>query len=396
MMCLNSRTKSILWLITVLAGAASCKNDSDLTAVDSAADFMLVKVDSFRVENFTRVVIRDYSPEEKLFLGYSSSQDDILELSENGEVLKRTNKKGDGPESYGNWNPVGMGFGPDGLRILEFPFHVIGYDATYQEKFRHRYLSPLPIRVNMPLGSPPYYSKGDSTFLLIGPSNYLSASYLTRTKEGKDTLQNFYQMNIQSGAVKSIIPYEPTSIYSATDLIYFERMGKTFFVDRKNMELYLLHDLENKIRIYDLQDLKLKREIPITHADFQAYSPLPIETEFSDSRVALLKNNSGKNMNMLQLEDGIVLIRYFSGLTEAEYESRNSEEEPYAPFSDPAEQRFLIVKDSVQLVGELPGIPGSVVMPLPGNRILVQEPENPEQEEEFTLFSIYQLRRSDE
>jgi hypothetical protein len=29
---------------------------------------------------------------------------------------------------------------------------------------------------------------------------------------------------------------------------------------------------------------------------------------------------------------------------------------------------------------------------LPGNRILVQEPENRDREEEFTLFSIYELK----
>lgn len=391
-MCLNFRIRSIFFFTSVLFIAVSCGSDPEKASADSADAYSLVKVDSFQVDNFTRVVIRDYSPEEKKFLGYSTSQDDILEISEKGEILKRVNKKGDGPESYGNWNPVGMGFGPDSLRILEFPFEVIVYDQNYEQKYRHRYLSPLPIRANMPLGSPPHYVKGDSTFLLIGPSNYLSANYLTRTKEGKDTLQNFYQMHLESGTVKSIIPYEASSIYSSTDLVYFERMGKTFFIDQQENELYLLHDVENKIRVYGLEDLKLKKEIPLSHSELQEYSPLPIETEFSDSRVALLKNNSGKNMNMIPLDSGTVLVRYFTGLTEAEFDSRNSEEEPYAPLSDPAEQRFLILNDGVQLEGELDGISGSIVMSLPGNRILVQEPENPDQEEEFTRFSIYELK----
>jgi hypothetical protein len=391
-MYLNFRGRSIFIIFSVLSIVTSCGSGSEKTSAISVEDFLLVKVDSFQVDNFTRVFIRGYSPQENIFLGYSVSQNDILEISEKGEILKRINKKGDGPEAYGNWNPVGMGFGPDSLRILEFPFYVIAFDTDYNKKYEHRYISPLPIRANMPLGSPPVYSKGDSTFLLIGPSNYLSANYLTRTQEGKDTLQNFYQMHLESGAVKSILPYETSSVYSSTDLIYFERMGKTFLIDQAKNELYLLHDVETKLRIYDLENLSLKKEIPISHSEFKAYPPLPIETEFSDSRVTLLKNNSGKNMNMLQLENETVLIRYFTGLTEAEYESRNSEEEPYAPLSDPKEQRFLILKDGVQLAGELPGIAGSLVMPLPGNRILVQEPENRDREEEFTLFSIYELK----
>lgn len=382
----------VIVLFSGLAVTIACNPQNEMGSGNSADEYFLDKIDSFRVENFTRVVIRDYSPSERLFIGYAVSQDDILEISESGEILKRVNKKGDGPESYGTWNPVGMSFGPDSLRILEFPFSLIAYDQNYTKKYEHRYMSPLPIRANMPLGNPGIYSKGDSTFLLIGPSNYLSANYLTRTKEGKDTLQNFYQMHLESGAVKSIIPYEPPSIYAKTDLIYFERMGKTFFVDQKEMELYLLHDLETTIRVYGLVDLRLKREIPISHAEFMEYSPLPIETEFSDSRVTLLRTNSGKNMNILKLEEGLILIRYFTGLTEAEYSSRKSEDESYAPLSDPDEQRFLVVKNGVQLVGELPGITGAVVLALPDNRILVQEPENPEVEEEFTRFSIYQLK----
>ncbi|WP_111671958.1 hypothetical protein [Algoriphagus litoralis] len=391
-MLLKYRINSSFALLCLLIGALSCNPAEEKLSGNAAEDFSLVKVDSFQVENFTRVVIRDYSPVERRFLGYSVSQDDLLEISEQGEILSRVNKKGDGPESYGTWNPVGMAFGPDSLRILEFPFNVIAYDPNYTKKYEYRYLSPLPIRANMPLGRPAYYSKGDSTFLLIGPSNYLSANYLTRTKEGKDTLQNFYQMHLESGSVASIIPYEANSIYSSTDLIYFERMGKTFFLDQADNELYVLHDIEAKIRVYGLEDLALKREIPITHSEFKEYSPLPMDTEFSDPRIGLLRNNSGKNLNLIPLDDEILLVRYFTGLTEAEFESRNSEEEPYAPLSDASEQRFLILKGGTQLVGELPGIPGSIVLSLPGNRILVQEPENQEEEEELTRFSIYELK----
>lgn len=86
-----------------------------------------------------------------------------------------------------------------------------------------------------------------------------------------------------------------------------------------------------------MDELKLKRELLLTYSEFKTYSPLPIETEFSHTQVTLLRTSSVKNMNILQLEEGHVLVRYFTGLTEAEFESRNSEEKPYSPLTDPSE-----------------------------------------------------------
>ncbi|WP_339706556.1 hypothetical protein [Algoriphagus aquimarinus] len=127
-------------------------------------------------------------------------------------------------------------------------------------------MSPLPIRANTPLGRPPYYQKNDTTFLLVGPSNYLTATYLIHNLEGKDTLQNFYQLNLQTGAVKTVVPYEANSIYNSTESIYSELMGKSFFIDHENNELVLVQNLDNEILIYSLPDLSLKRSMQIAHS----------------------------------------------------------------------------------------------------------------------------------
>jgi hypothetical protein len=93
--------------------------------------------------------------------------------------------------------------------------------------------------------------------------------------------------------------------------------------------------------------------------------------------------NLGKNTYALQ---------YFTGISQAEYDSRNSEENPYVGQFDKSEQRILIFKEGKQTPNELAGIKGSLILSLPGYKILVQEPENLEIEEEFTRFSIYQLQ----
>lgn len=358
----------------------------------SEENYALIKVDSFQVDNFTRVSIQDYSPEEGIYLGYAMNEDDILEISESGEILKRTHKKGDGPGTYGSWNPIALAFGPKNQRIVELPFQVISYDSTYEVIHSHRIMSPLPIRANRPLGKTPYYQTNDTTFLLVGPSNYLSASYLIHDQEGKDTLQNFYQLNLQSGAVKSVVPYEENSVYQLNEDIYNGLMAKSFFIDHQKKELALIQELDDQILIYSLPGLVLKNSIPISYSEFLKFSPVPLGTPLDDSRVQNLSRLSARNQKLFNLGEGLYILSFFTGISESEFETRNSEENPYQGRLDPSEQRILIFKDGKQINTELPGISGFMITPLSDNKILVQEAENQEKEEEFTKFSIYQLQ----
>ncbi|WP_339757677.1 hypothetical protein [Algoriphagus aquimarinus] len=380
-----------LYLI-LLAIASSCSTKNGDLATQKEEIYELVKVDSFQVDNFTRISILDYSSEEKLYLGYSLNEDDILEISENGEIINRVHRKGDGPNFYGTWNPIGLGFGPNGQRIVELPFQVISYNKDYEIEQSHRIMSPLPIRANTPLGRPPYYQKNDTTFLLVGPSNYLTATYLIHNLEGKDTLQNFYQLNMLTGRTETVVPYEANSIYNSTENIYPELMGKSFFIDLDSNELALVQNLDTEILIYNLPDLSLKRSIPIIHSEFQSYSPVPIGTPFSDENVLVLNRLAARNQKLLKLDGNTYVLRYFTGISQSEYDSRNTEEKPYIGQFDESEQRIVIFKNDKQISTELAGIKGSLILALPKNRILVQESENPDFEEEFTRFSIYQLK----
>ncbi|MDR7130441.1 hypothetical protein J2X69_002791 [Algoriphagus sp. 4150] len=369
-----------------------CSTKNSESTIPDEEKFKLTKIDSFQVDNFTRISILDYSPEEKIYLGYAINEDDILEISEKGQILKRVHKKGDGPGNYGNWNPIGLGFGPTEERIVELPFAVFSYDKNYEVIHKHRIMSPLPIRANTPLGRPPFYQLADTTYLLVGPSNYLTATLLIHNQEGKDTLQNFYQLNMQTGSVKSVISYEDNSIYNSTENIYPELMGKSFFADHESNEFAVVQNLDTEILIYDLPELTLSRSIQIAHSEFLTYPPLPIGTSFSDERTIVLNKLSARNQKLLNLGDKTYLLQYFTGISQAEYDSRNSEEAPYIGRFDTSEQRILIFKNGKQIPHELSGIDGSLIISLPDSKILVQEPENSELEEEFTRFSIYQLQ----
>ncbi|MEB2777013.1 hypothetical protein SYJ56_16975 [Algoriphagus sp. D3-2-R+10] len=383
---------TLAFYLVLLTIAASCSTKNGDTSSQKEEKYELIKIDSFQVDNFTRVSILDYNPDEKIYLGYAINEDDILEISENGTITNRVNMKGDGPGKYGNWNPIGLGFGPDRQRIVELPFAVFSYNKNYEVIHEHRIMSPLPIRANTPLGRPPYYHANDTTYLLVGPSNYLTATHLIHNQEGKDTLQNFYQLNMQSGAVKSVVPYEANSIYNSTENIYSDLMGKSFFIDHKRNELAVVQNLDSEILIYNLPALSLSRSIPITHSVFTTYPPIPIGTSFSDEKAMQLGRLSAKNQKLFNLGNETYILQYFTGISQAEYDSRNSEENPYLGQFDEAEQRILIFKNGKQIQHELSGIDGSLILPLPDNKILVQERENMEIEEEFTRFSIYQLQ----
>ena len=117
---------SILVLsLIILSITSGCNSNSRDTSTSEAENYELVKIDSFQVDNFTRVNILDYNPNEKIFLGYSINEDDLVEISESGEILNRAHRKGDGPSNYGNWNPIGLGFGPEGQRIVELPLPTL-------------------------------------------------------------------------------------------------------------------------------------------------------------------------------------------------------------------------------------------------------------------------------
>ena len=388
----NALSPILVLTLSVLFIGCSSSNTDEKTESQESTNFNLVKVDSFQVDNFTRVVIRDFSPEENIYLGYSIIEDDILEISPSGEILKRVNRKGEGPELYGTWNPIGLGFGPDSLRIVELPLMLAAYNPDYEMEYSHRIQSPLPIRTNMPLGTPPYYQKNDTTFLLVGPSNYLTANYLIINQEGKDTLQNFYQLNLQTGDVKSVVPYDENSIYTKSQGIFPELMGKTFFIDRSKNELVLVQNLDPEILVYDLDGLTLKNRIPVSYSEFLRYDPVSIETSPADESTLPSKRLAAKNQKLVNLGNGIYLLQYFTGITEAEFEARNSEDDPYNGQFDTEEQRLIVFKNGTQVGSELPAIKGNIILTLPNQKILVQEPENSEIEEEFTRFSIYELQ----
>lgn len=379
-----------LYAILIIFSMISCGGSGENKMLSRELSYELVKVDSFTVENLTKVRITDYSESENIFLGYSEAENDVLEISPKGEILKRVNLSGEGPEKLGNWVPLGLSFGPDDKRIFQLPFQLVTYNKDYKQLENIRIQSPLPVRTNSPLGKTEYFIENGNPRYLVGPTTFLSAHLLIYNEEGRDTLQNFSLLYPESGQIKSIIPYEEDSYYKKTENIYTGLMNKSFFIDQKN--LIVLQGLSETIQIYDLSDFSLIKNIPITHAEFLKYDPVPVGTAFDDLRTKQLSSMAGRNQRIFQLSEDYWLIRYYQGVTKAEFEARDSEDEPFRYVDATDKIKLLVIKNGEQVSSELSVPEGIMLFSLGKNKILIQENASTEIEEEFTKYSIYELK----
>ncbi|MBC6368658.1 hypothetical protein [Algoriphagus sp. AK58] len=363
------------------------------TSQSGTENYTLVKVDSFGIKNLTQIVITDYSPVKQVYLGYSTISDELLIIGEKGELINRVSKKGEGPGLYGNWNPTGMSFTPEGNILLEFPFSLVTLSPEFEILSQHRVSSPLPIRTFGPMGKTPIYQINATSYALVGPSSFLPAHYLIMNKEGKDTLQHFSQINLENGNQISVIPYDPESVYAKTDQMYYELMTKTFVVDQERNEMALVTGLDQKILLYDLASLSKKAEIPFEHESFITFPPLPIGTPANDPNYNQHRVYSGRNQRLIHLGGQTYLLHYFKGISEATFLTKSAQNESYSPQEDPEFRSVKLFLDGKALPYELASPSGSMILGLPDNKILVQEPNHPDVEEEEFRFSIYQLKK---
>lgn len=139
--------KTLYFLVFIVLVACGKKDGS---SGESFSSYSLVKVDSFQVNNMTRVQITDFSESENIYLAYTEAENDILEISPDGEILKRVNRTGDGPNNMGNWVPIGLSFGPSGERVFQLPFQLLTYDKDYSQTSNIRIQSPLAVRAYIP------------------------------------------------------------------------------------------------------------------------------------------------------------------------------------------------------------------------------------------------------
>ncbi len=391
-LAMNSKQLLIAFTSLMLFMACSSQEEGLQSGNQTAREYALVKVDSFSVENLTRVFITDYSEEEGIYLGFAGVQKDILEIAPNGDILKRVNRTGEGPNNYGRFTPISLSFGPEKTRVIEVLFDFIQYNDQYE--IINKKPSPTFSRVmtQVPLVRIPFIQKADTNFFFIGPANILPVDLSVNSKEELDTLQQFTLFDPVSGVQRHVIPYDSTSIYKQTDKVYRELMGKNYFIDGE--ELVLVNGLDTSIAVHSLSDFSKTKEVPFTHADFKVYPPIAFDEDRENPAYLRLSTMAGRNEDLFNAGGGFWILRYFQGMTEPEYNRLKGEKELIYYTSPEAEHKFklIVFHDGQQMPGELTPPPGSMVFGLGNGTVLVRDPSNPDVEEDFTHYSIYALR----
>ncbi|MBT0811189.1 hypothetical protein KIH41_07845 [Litoribacter ruber] len=378
-----------LLLIPFCIAFLACGNKNEVES--EATSFTLERVDSFQVDYLTHVRILDYSPEEDIFLAFSEGDDNFIELDPNGKILKTVNRKGEGPDTFGARNPVALSFGPHGERMVQTSFQLISYDQDYQQTHKSGIRNMLPVRANVPLGKNQFFNLDGDYHYLVGPSTYLSNHALIHDEEGRDTLQNFLVLNFETGALQSAVPYGPEGVYKETDHIYYNLMGKSYFI--QDDELFVAQNLGSSIQVYDLKnDFKLSRQIPISHKNWKKATPIPLGSNSDMDKVNAIFHTSGRNKSLYPINENTFLLSYYTGIAQSKYETFRSEGISFMPKNLRDENKLLIFRDGRQLEGEIDLPSGTMLFSLPGDRLLVLDETNEDVEEEFTKYSIYQLK----
>jgi hypothetical protein len=268
-------------------------------------------------------------------------------------------------------------------------FGFIEYNQDYEITTQARITSPLPIVTNVPLGRPLHFTRNDSTFFLVGPTNFLSAHYLIRNEQGRDTLQQFSMLHPPSGLQKSMLPYPESSPYKQTDMLYHQLMTKSFFIAGDT--LVVVNALDKALHVYDLADLRHVNEIAFGQEAFRTYPPLPLEAATDSRDYLALTQMSARNRKLIDAGKGFWLVQYFKGLSEAEYALAKDADEDFSYLQAADKMSIILFKDGAALKPELASPAGNLLFGLGDGKFLVQDPPNPDVEEEVTRYSIYQV-----
>lgn len=359
----------------------------------SNAQYKLEKVKSFTVESFYPVEIVDYFPKDGLYLGYINSTEGkrIVLINEEGDFISNKILEGDGPnKSSAPFNA--MSFAEDGTIYLQSFSFIYRYDQNLNLLDKFSYPSSTSIRI---FGRMEFFSY----FKLPGSNSNISfitnPSDTNSFRPGNDSETELIEV-FHKGTEESI------KLAPVTDRIMYSRFDKSlladlYFIiyklDPKSRKLYLTTKTDSEILVYDLFSKKLDSRIEIKHGEFPILQKSKISrNDFKTNvRIAL----GAKNHKLFSLEGDKIVLDYIQEIPYGTYEQKIAEDPTYHHFQDPNYHRLIIFEGTTQVSGDIKlPVNGKLMTALPENRLLFQLID-PDIEEDFIRFGIYELIKSD-
>ena len=371
----------VLFILSLFGFACSqnSKSGSEIITTDS---YYLEKVDSIRIDRENTVTVLDFNPIGNKFLAYDQITQEFLVLDERDQVLEAVYRIGEGPNEY-NSNTLAASFNHErgGYSLLSSR-DFLWFNENWEVEKRLRFAPHAQIRFYTgPRFKVPYYtSQGD-------PQPYLFTNFFTSINSGiigeEGGLASKYLIELYNPHKDSLEWRLPNDPQLLPDFELDEEHGQkssapVYALDNEAKLMYLTFERSGEVGVYNMADaFALKEKIAFDQESF-------------------IQSNKSKNTALFTFGSGTIGVLYFMGLSEAATQARRNNNPGYFPFSDPSLYRLIMVRDRLQQEEELafPADcePHSEIVQLPGNRILLRDRYQGDDEPEYSTYSIFELK----
>ena len=354
------------------------------------SQYSLDKTGTFQINSLFPLEIVDFYPEKNLYLGYFKTPEGLkfTLANGNGEIMVQKVLVGQGPNQISTTANC-MAFSKDGDVWVQSPFEIVLFDQKLNVKARSKYPSGTNTQIygRMEVFNYFYPKKGSLHFsFLTIPSG--TSRYLDRRDFRTSYLIEIYEPELEK--LYEIAPVSDRQLSNKLDKSIGVMYFPVYALDDEAKKLYLTASIDKEITIYNLTTGNLENRVKISHGEFKSLEKNPISTESLPSYKNRI-NLSGKNHKIHLLDHGLIILEYIREIPQGIYENKLEETPNYHHFKDPGYHRLIAFDKTKQLTGDL-SLPenGKLMISLPGNRLLFQI-ENPDVEEDFIRYEIYQI-----
>lgn len=361
---------------------------------DSFSQYQLEKVEEFKINSLLPVVIVDYHPESKLYLGYISDSKGarIILIDEQGDYVINKGLVREGPnQSSAAFNA--MAFTEEGDIWLQTPYQLFLYDQKLNVKNKIRYQSGRKVHIYGRLEFFPYFYQNESPSSLSFITNPTGTNSFIPDPDVVNPTTLIEINLVEKDELSRLAPITDRAMFKVFDKsTYGNLYSVVYSVDQLRRKIFLTTNFDNEITVYDLVTRKLESRIRINHGEFGMLKKSSISDDDFPSHGST--GLGPKNNKLFRLDGGMIVLDYIREIEYGTFESKKADDPTYFHFQDPAYHRLILFDGSKQLSADIP-LPtnGKVTMTLPGNRLLIQL-INPDVEEDFIRYGIYKVVES--
>ncbi|MCH7398888.1 hypothetical protein MM236_12860 [Belliella sp. DSM 107340] len=370
-----------LYVFAFLLGVffiSSCSNSE--RSEGTTISYELMQVDSFRVDRENRIRILDFNSNRSEYLAFDLVTHEFVQLDQRGKVLNAVMKQGEGPDEY-NTSILAASFNhEDDGYFLQSSNEFIWYSDDWKVKERLHIPANSTIHTyGGPKLSVPYFRIKDSSspyFLTSFFSGIQVHAFETKDDLSEEMMIEYY--NPSKDSLEWALPFDK-QYFSSSELSEKKISPKQIYVlNREANLMYLTFENSKTIGVYDLsKDFELKQTLPYEHQNF-------------------IPTNKSRNIALFDLGSDKLALLYYSGLSEGDIQLKKDADSDYLFYQDPALFRFIIIeKDgsgSHEIMFPSSGEPHSEFVQLPDNRILIRKKDNPNIEQEYSDYLVFDLK----